>query len=179
MAISEVMHLTAKEVIHLRGWVTQCQANKRAHNVTDRKYTESMGFRGIMLMGKAGEVIAGRYYGVEPDWEIYIGSDGGHDIEIHQKTTEIKTSTRRALIINDPTCKYGTWKPHTEICMLVHCNQSPDQLENIGTDTAFQIIGAVTRTEFFRTAMPTDYGHGPRLVLTEHRLHGTEIFATT
>ena len=123
------------------------------------------------MMGKAGEVIAARHYGTTVDWNIYIGSDNGHDIQIHGKTTEIKTSTHRKLIINDPKhSKYGLWKPGTEQCLVVWCNQQPAQLENIGTNTTFQILGGTTREHFFQNAEPANYGHGPRLVLQEHQL---------
>ena len=87
-----LMRLTAKEVIHLRRWVNDCYENKRNHRVTDRKYTATMTPKGIIMMGKAGEVIAARHYGATVDWDIYIGPDHGHDIEILGETTEIKTS---------------------------------------------------------------------------------------
>jgi len=166
-----LMRLTAKEVIHLRRWVNDCYENKRNHRVTDRKYTATMTPKGIIMMGKAGEVIAARHYGATVDWDIYIGPDHGHDIEILGETTEIKTSTRKTLIINDPKhCNYGLWKPETKQCVVVWCNQPPAQLENIGTNTVFQILGGTTRDHFFTHATPADYGHGPRLVLKEHEL---------
>jgi hypothetical protein len=165
------MHLTAKEVIHLRQWVNTCYENKRKHQITDRKYTQKMTPKGIIMMGKAGEVIAARHYNTTIDWEIYIGPDQGHDIQIHGETTEIKTSTHKQLIINDPKhCNYGLWKPHTKQCLLVWCNQTPTQLENIGTNTQFQILGATTRQHFFANAQPANYGHGPRLTLKQHQL---------
>lgn len=166
-----IMHLTAKEVIHLRKWVNDCYENKRQHKVTDRKYTARMTPKGIIMMGKAGEVIAARHYGTTVDWDIYIGPDQGHDIEILGETTEIKTSTRKTLIINDPKhCNYGLWKPDTKQCLVVWCGQHSTQLENIGTNTKFQILGGTTRDHFFANATPADYGHGPRLVLKEHEL---------
>lgn len=165
------MHLTAKEVIHLRKWVNDCYENKRQHKVTDRKYTEQMTPKGIIMMGKAGEVIVARHYGTTIDWDIYIGPDQGHDTTINGKNTEIKTSTRKTLIINDPKhCNYGLWKPDTEQCLVVWCGQQPTQLENIGTNTKFQILGGTTRNHFHNNAQPANYGHGPRLVLKEHQL---------
>jgi len=166
-----IMHLTAKEVIHLRRWVNDCYENKRQHKVIDRKYTATMTPKGVIMMGKAGEVIVARHYGTTVDWDIYIGADQGHDTNINGRSTEIKTSTHKILIINDPNyCDYGLWKPKTEQCLVVWCNQPPKQLENIGTDTQFQILGGTTHQHFFANAEPANYGHGPRLVLKEHQL---------
>lgn len=131
-----------------------------------------MGSEGIALMGKCGEVIAARFYGVEPDWNIYIGSDQGNDLHIYGTKTEIKTSTGYDLIMNHPEyAKYGLWKPDTEICMLVHTNQPRNQMMNIGTNTEFQIIGGIRRAEFFNIAHPHDYGYGTRLVVKTQQLH--------
>lgn len=166
-----ITSLTAKEVLQLRAWTNECYENKRKHGVTDRKFTVGMSPKGIIMMGKAGEVIAARHYGATVDWDIYIGADQGFDIEIHGETTEIKTSTRKSLIINDPKhCNYGLWKADTTQCVVVWCSQNPKQLENIGTNTKFQIIGGTTRTHFFENATPADYGYGPRLVLDETQL---------
>lgn len=177
MPISEIMRLTAKEVVFVRNWVKQSQANKRNKSVDDQIFAKTMGSEGIALMGKCGEVIAARFYGVEPDWNIYIGSDQGNDLNIHDTKTEIKTSTGRDLIMNHPDyAKYGLWKPDTEICILVHTNQPRNQMMNIGTNTQFQIIGGIRRAEFFEVAQPHDYGYGIRLVAKEHQLRGNEIF---
>ena len=177
MPISEIMRLNAKELIHVVNWVKESQANKRNHKVNDQIFAKSLGSEGIALMGKCGEVIAARYYGVQPDWNIYIGADNGNDLHIHRKKTEIKTSTQRNLIINDPAHnRYGIWKPDTEICVLVHCNRPSKTAVTISTATEFQIVGAINRDEFFRIAQKRDYGYGPRLVVTEQQLHGNEIF---
>jgi len=166
-----VMHLTAREILQLRTFVTHCKNNKNQHNVTDRKYTTKATEKGIIMLGKAGEVIISRYYNTEIDWDIYIGADNGYDTTINNKKTEIKTSSQKDLIINDPEhCNYGLWKPDVEQCIIVHCNQPKDQWENIGTNTKFQIIGGTTREHFFANAQKSDYGYGPRLTLKEHQL---------
>lgn len=166
-----LMHLTAREVLQLRQFTNLCKANKNEHQITDRKYTAGATEKGIIMLGKAGEVIVSRYYNTEIDWEIYIGADNGFDTTINGKTTEIKTSSQKDLIINDPQhCKYGLWKPETEQCLVVWCNQPKNQWENIGTNTQFQIIGGTTRENFFTNAQKTDYGYGPRLTLKENQL---------
>jgi hypothetical protein len=166
-----LMHLTAKEVIQLRQFTQNCKQNKDQHQVTDRKYTPTATEKGIIMLGKAGEVIVSRYYNTQIDWDIYIGADHGFDTTINNKTTEIKTSSQKSLIINDPEhCKYGLWKPDTEQCIVVWCNQPKTQWENIGTNTQFQIIGGTTRENFFANAQKTDYGYGPRLTLNENQL---------
>jgi len=166
-----LMHLTAREVLQLRQFTNLCKANKNEHQVTDRKYTTKATEKGIIMLGKAGEVIVSRYYNTQIDWDIYIGADKGFDTNIKNKTTEIKTSSQKDLIINDPEhCKYGLWKPDTEQCIVVWCNQPKDQWENIGTNTKFQIIGGTNREHFFANAQKSDYGYGPRLTLKEHQL---------
>jgi hypothetical protein len=166
-----LMRLTAPEVIKLRRFTDVCKANKNEHQVTDRKYTTGATEKGIIMLGKAGEVIISRYYNTEIDWEIYVGADNGFDTTINNKKTEIKTSSQKDLIINDPEhCKYGLWKPDTEQCIVVWCNQPKAQWENIGTNTQFQIIGGTTRQNFFANAQKTDYGYGPRLKLNENQL---------
>lgn len=172
------MHLTAREILKLRQWTRDCYNNKRQHNITDRKHTTRMTPTGIILMGKAGEQIAANYYGTTIDWDIYIGPDHGHDIQIHGNTTEIKTSTHRQLILNDPKHEqYGIWKPTTKQCLLIWCGQHPTQLDNIGTNTPFQILGYTTHQHFTQHATHKDFSpHNapntktPRLVLQEHQL---------
>jgi hypothetical protein len=166
-----LMHLTAREVLQLRRFTDICKANKNDHQVTDRKYTTQATEKGIIMLGKAGEVIVSRYYNTPIDWEIYVGADNGFDTTINNKSTEIKTSSQKNLIINDPEhCKYGLWKPNTEQCIVVWCNQPKNQWENIGTNTQFQIIGGTTREHFFTNAHKTDYGYGPRLTLNADSL---------
>lgn len=167
-----LMHLTAKEVIHLRQFIKTCKQNKDQNRITDRKYTQKATEKGVMMLGKAGEVIASRYYNTEIDWEIYLGSDNGFDTKINNQKTEIKTSSQKNLIINDPQhCKYGLWKPDTEQCLVVWCNQPKKEWENIGTNTIFQIIGGTSRENFFANAHKSDYGYGPRLTLKEDQLY--------
>lgn len=166
-----VMNLTAREILQLRKFAAHCKNNKNQHGITDRKYTKQATEKGIIMLGKAGEVIVSRYYDTEIDWEIYIGADNGFDTTINNKKTEIKTSSQKDLIINDPQyCKYGLWKPDTEQCIIVHCNQSKNQWENIGTNTQFQIIGGTTRQHFFDNAEKADFGYGPRLLLKQQHL---------
>ena len=166
-----VMHLTVKEVIQLRKFTEKCKQNKNQHQVTDQKFTPEATEKGIIMLGKSGEVIVSRYYGAPIDWDIYIGSDYGFDTTINNKKTEIKTSSQKNLIINDPEhCKYGLWNPDTEQCIIVWCNQPKDQWETINPDTQFKIIGGTTREHFFEHAHKSDYGYGPRLTLDADKL---------
>lgn len=163
-----MMRLSAKEVLRLRQFTQDCKHTKEHHRVTDRKYTPTATEKGIIMLGKAGEVIVSRYYNTQIDWDIYIGADNGFDTTINSKKTEIKTSSQRSLIVNDPQhCKYGLWKQDTEQCIVVWCNQPKGQWENIGTQTMFQIVGGVNRDTFFANAIKSDYGYGPRLTLGE------------
>lgn len=166
-----LMHLTAKEVVQLRQFTENCKQNKTQHQVTDQKYTTEATEKGIIMLGKSGEVIVSRYYNAPIDWDIYIGADNGFDTTINNKKTEIKTSSQKNLIINDPEyCKYGLWKSDTEQCIIVWCDQPKDQWENIGTNTQFQIIGGTTREHFFANSHKSDYGYGPRLTLAADKL---------
>lgn len=165
------MRLTAREVLKLRQFTDACKENKDQHKVMDRKYTSKATEKGIIMLGKAGEVVVSRYYEAEIDWNIYIGADNGFDTQINNKKTEIKTSGQKNLIINDPLyCKYGLWKPDTEQCIVVWCSQPKQQWENIGTNTVFQIIGGASRENFFKQAHSVNYGYGARLVLQEAQL---------
>lgn len=167
-----IMHLTEDDVTQLREFTEKCKQNKNVHKVVDRKYTKGATEKGVIMMGKAGEVIVSRYYDRPIDWDIYIGPDKGHDIQINNKTTEIKTSNGRNLIINDPQyCDYGLWKSGTEQCVIVWCNQPKEQWELIDTKTKFQIVGGTSRENFFANAHSANYGYGPRLVLNEHELN--------
>lgn len=160
------LRLTFDELEACRDFTARVQADKRAHGVVDRKFDKNNTSEGVNLMGIAGEILAARFFGWDPDCALHTFGDGGRDAIHRGLAFQVKTSTTSRLIFNSAD------KFSTDIAVAV---QMFGDRNEVTLDTRFSILGLISRQRFFEVCQTMNFGYGDRLVCSYKDLGGLEV----
>ena len=166
MFASVIVTFLPHEVEEVLDWAQEIENIKRINNVRNKKFDLNNSDVGVHAIGMLGELAAGQILGVQPDWEIYLSGDGGNDMSAWGLSWQIKTSSMRKLIFNSENDFV------TDAAILVH-HLSPKH--QVFDNPVFDVVGAISRSRFFKLCYEHNFGYGFRLVVDADCLTDLEV----
>jgi len=149
------------EVDEVLYWAQEIDEVKRSNNIKNKKFDANNTDVGVHAIGMLGELAAGRIFGVDPDWEIYLSGDNGLDMFAWGLSWQIKTSSMRKLIFNSEKDFVA------DGAVLVHHLATK---QKVFVEPVFDVVGAIGRNKFFDLYYEQDFGYGTRLVVDSESL---------
>ena len=143
---------------------------KRSVNVRSKNFDKGrISDYELTVFGVLGEVAVAKWLGVPVDYDIYIGTDGGKDLEYANKVIQVKTATKRTDLIFDDLNDF-----QADIAILVkHLGENRPNAVN---DPRFGIVGWIERDDFMKSYQIKNYGFGDRAMVTERYLSPISAF---
>jgi hypothetical protein len=136
------------------------EASKGSRVGKDQCATDREGWK-LHLLGLLGEWAVAKALGSEIDLQILERAGDGHEGDIvlaNGETVQVKTTKQRGWAFRTLDAEGSDFRDHYGVLVW------PLTPGLRTTGPGVQIIGWLTRDQFFRFAQIDDYGYGPRLV---------------
>lgn len=154
-----VVTLNPEDLDAIRAVTVARYTTKARHGVRTQKYDPSRSDESIMRTGFMGEVAFCRAMLVDPNWDVLIGGDDGHDVYAYRKSWQVKT-------------------PHGEVTKDWFYVNSVDKfisdygvLCNVINSKTVVIRAVIDNGSFLRTCQEKNWGFGRRLGVSASQMY--------
>lgn len=148
----------------IKAFVGRAQSRKVAHKVQTKKFDPNHSDTEVQLIGMKGEFAVGKWLGIKPDLNAYIGGGEPNDFQWQGLKVEVKTGRYRP---NSPSDLIVTSRQFCDSDIFVRC--TTDLVHK-----AVRINGWIETVDFLRLAEIRNFGYGDRMVVRASDLHNPE-----